>query len=378
DELGEFANSFNKMTENLSKVTVSKDYVDNIIKSMIDTLIVTDPNGNIRTVNKATEELLGYKEDELIGKPVRILFAEEETLSKGTKWEKLLNEGSVRNYEMTYRTKNGENIPVTFSGSVMKDKDGNLVGIVGIARDMREIKQLQSQVIQSSKLAAIGELASGLAHELGNPLQTILGNADLLLIDNLGSEELMAIKNASVYSKKIIEGLLDFSRQRELKFVCGDINTVIEKTLLLYGKQLELKKVKIAKNYAQLPPILISPPHLEQVFLNLITNAQSAMPEGGTLTISTNVVARPWRVEKEAIQGIATTKENKIEHIEISFKDTGSGISKENLNRIFEPFFTTKKDGTGLGLSISYGIVKQHGGEIVAFSDGEGKGTEFV
>ena len=148
DEIGFLGNTFNKMTENLSKsrkeLTAAKDYTDNIIKSMIDTLIVVDSDARIKTINKATTELLGYTEDELIGKPVGMIFAEEEEEEmpfKGTRMKKLIEEGSIRNYDMTYKTKSGEKIPVTFSGSVMRDKEGELIGIVGIARDMREIKK---------------------------------------------------------------------------------------------------------------------------------------------------------------------------------------------------------------------------------------------
>ncbi|HCJ65902.1 MAG TPA: hypothetical protein DHV62_00895 [Elusimicrobia bacterium] len=146
---------------------------------MIDSLIVINPDATIRTINRATVELLGYEEKELIGKLVGIIFAEE---FKDTKLRKLIQQGVIRNYEMKYRTKEGESIPVSFSGSVMRDKGGSLVGIVGIAVDMREIKQLQEQLVQSEKLAGLGQLAAGVAHELNNPLAGILGNTQLLLL----------------------------------------------------------------------------------------------------------------------------------------------------------------------------------------------------
>ena len=219
---------------------------------------------------------------------------------------------------------------------------------------------VQEQYIRQAKLASIGELASGLAHEVGNPLQTILGNVDLLLMDNK-SEELLAIKDASLRTKNIIDNLLDFSRQKEMKFAVVDVNNLIDKTFLLYGKQLELKNIRIVKNYQKdLANIRLSPSHMEQIFLNLIINAQNAMPEGGTIIVTT-----------------ATRPEDST-HVIISFKDTGIGISKENKVRIFEPFFTTHKNGTGLGLSVSYGIIKQHNGEISVQSEGKDKGAEFI
>ena len=224
----------------------------------------------------------------------------------------------------------------------------------------KKIQMVQEQYIRQAKLASIGELASGLAHEVGNPLQTILGNVDLLLMDNK-SEELLAIKDASLRTKNIIENLLDFSRQKEMKFAVADVNNLIDKTFLLYGKQLELKNIRIVKNYQKdLPNIRLSPSHIEQIFLNLIINAQNAMPEGGTIIVTT------------------ATKPEDSTHVIISFKDTGIGISKENKVRIFEPFFTTHKNGTGLGLSVSYGIIKQHNGEISVQSEGKDKGAEFI
>ncbi|MBI5574308.1 MAG: GAF domain-containing protein [Elusimicrobia bacterium] len=249
-----------------------------------------------------------------------------------------------------------------------------LAGIIGRKKNEQERENLHLQLLKSSRLASVGELASGLAHEIGNPLQTVLGNAELLLMDTQ-NEELLAIKNAALHCKKIIENLLDFSRQREMNFVLEDINKLLEKTLSLYGKQLELKNIKIVKNYGVIPKIIVSPSHIEQVFLNIITNAEKAMPNGGTLTIRTcsGGIAIPQKLSHS--NATATSEPS---FIEISFKDTGIGISKENLSRLFEPFFTTKKDGTGLGLSVSYGIVKQHGGEILAFSNGENKGAEFV
>ncbi|MDO8734889.1 MAG: PAS domain S-box protein, partial [Elusimicrobiota bacterium] len=230
-----------------------------------------------------------------------------------------------------------------------------LAGIIERKKSEQEKENLYLQLLKSDRLASVGELASGLAHEIGNPLQTVLGNADLLLMDNEKSEELKAIKDAALHARTIIKNLLDFSRQGEMIFVKEDIHSLIDKTILLYGKQLELKNIKVIRKYqTDLPKITVSPSHIEQVFLNIITNAQKSMPKGGTLTITTNVAANVNSQTVDLHQPLQN-------YIEISFKDTGIGIPKENLLRLFEPFFTTKKDGTGLGLSVSYGIVKQHG-----------------
>jgi PAS domain S-box-containing protein len=149
DELGRLAHSFNKMTEDLQRTTVSKDYVDNIIGSMRDVLIVVDSDMKIRTVNKATCELLGYKEKEIIGEPVEIIFAETEILLKEKKLDKLIEEGEVKNFETSFRTKDSRNIPVLFSSSVMKDKDGKMIRLVCTGRDVTERKQTEEALLNA-------------------------------------------------------------------------------------------------------------------------------------------------------------------------------------------------------------------------------------
>ena len=148
DDLDALAMGINMMIDDIrsaiEEIERERDYSNNIIGSMIDTLIVVNPDATIRTINRPIEMLLGYKEEELIGKPVGMIFEEEEVVVvfKGTRLKKLIEEGSVRDYDMTYKTRSGERIPVSFSGSVMRDKEGELVGIVGIAHDMREINRL--------------------------------------------------------------------------------------------------------------------------------------------------------------------------------------------------------------------------------------------
>src|SRR3989339_1549106 len=167
---------------------------------------------------------------------------------------------------------NRKNIPEHFTENDLH-KANIFVSLVTLSLEnanlYKKIEMVQEQYIRQAKLASIGELASGLAHEIGNPLQAILGNVDLLLMDNK-SEELLAIKDASLRTKNIIDNLLDFSRQKEMKFAVVDVNNLIDKTFLLYGKQLELKNIRIVKNYQKdLPNIRLSPSHIEQIFLNL-------------------------------------------------------------------------------------------------------------
>jgi len=223
----------------------------------------------------------------------------------------------------------------------------------------------QAQLIQSEKMAALGQLAGGAAHELNNPLSAVLGFAQILMTeipeDSPWRDDLKTIEESAQRCKKIVTSLLSFSRQYQFDFQPVNVSEVVEETVRLCEHQISLTNVKIVKNYAKnLPLINASLPHLQQVFFNIILNAQQAMPEGGTLTIATDY--------------------QEPGSIEISFIDTGVGIEKENLNRIFEPFFTTKEvgKGTGLGLSVSQGIVQKHNGSIRVESEGKGKGAKFV
>jgi len=236
----------------------------------------------------------------------------------------------------------------------------------------RRLRETQSQLYQAGKLAAVGEMAAGVAHEMKNPLGAVVGFTQLALKHIEGREELKDddiktlrdylryIEKNSERCKEIVKSLLKFSRAEKMKFVEVNVNTLIEETLQLLNHQLELSKVEVTKELNwKIPPCWASPNHLQQVFLNIILNAQQAMPDGGKLTIRTSF--------------------SQDSMIEITFTDTGCGIPEENLEKIFEPFFTTREPGvgTGLGLSISYRIVEEHGGKIKVRSK-LGEGSTFT
>jgi signal transduction histidine kinase/HAMP domain-containing protein len=225
---------------------------------------------------------------------------------------------------------------------------------------MVELRETQEQLIQSAKLAAIGELASNVAHEINNPLTSIIGFTELIKDENdlaVIHSRLDIIEKESMRARDIVRELLHFARKRPLRLEEVDINQTLDDVILLIEAQAKLNNVRVSKEYGELPKSMGDPNQLKQVFLNLINNAVSAMPEGGTLSLRTSQ------------QG---------EYIFIRFKDTGHGIRPEVISRIFEPFFSTKKDkGTGLGLSISYRIIQDHGGRIDVESV-EGQGSTFT
>jgi signal transduction histidine kinase len=248
-----------------------------------------------------------------------------------------------------------------------------------LARSFNEmaqnIKQLESQTLHMHRMSAVGQLAGGVAHEINNPLTGVLGQAQILLEKLPPGDPHRAhiekIERAAVRCKRIVRSLLDFSRQKETPFVYVNINEVIEGTIELCEPDLQSHRVNLMKSLnLAVPSILGNGPQLQQVFLNLATNAIQAMPQGGTLTIATRLGNFPLP---------AGANGRMRETIEVVFADTGMGIAPEHIRQLFEPFFTTKDigKGTGLGLSVSLGIVRNHQGDILVESQGRGHGATF-
>jgi PAS domain S-box-containing protein len=228
---------------------------------------------------------------------------------------------------------------------------------------MAELERTQAQLVESAKLAAIGRLAAGVAHEINTPLTSVLGFSELLLErlppDDANRQQLSTIARQARRAQAIVGDLLDFSRQAELHQEEVDLNQVIQETLGMVRGPLEADGITVEEQYApDLPPLMLAPGRMAQVILNLVTNAQYAMPDGGTLAIS--------------------SKRNG-DQVAVCIADTGEGIRPENLSRIFEPFFTTKPvgEGTGLGLPVSLGIVQEHGGRMEVDSE-VGQGSSFT
>jgi two-component system NtrC family sensor kinase len=227
----------------------------------------------------------------------------------------------------------------------------------------RELRDTQDQLVVSEKLASLGKMAAGVAHEINNPLTAILLNAHLLLerpgLDPGEEEALRLIADETTRCAGIVGGLLDFARQTPSQAAPTDINDIVDRTLQLLEMQASVRNIRIEKALDRaLPAIEIDKNKIQQVFSNLAINACEAMPTGGTL-------------------GVASLMSRDGTHIEITFTDTGVGIPKENMPRLFDPFFTTKSFGTGLGLAVSYGIIRQRGGTILVRSV-VGKGTVFT
>lgn len=381
-EVKTLVNSFNEMVKNLEKVTVSKDYVDNIIRSMINTLIVVSPDGKIIRVNDATCELLGYEEEELIGQPAETIFGGERS-SKDSLMKTIFTDGNVSNLEESYRAKNGDEFPVSFSASVMRDENNQIRGTVYVAQDITERKRaeqemaaLQEQLRQSQKMEAIGKLAGGIAHDFNNLLTVIKGYNQLSLLELKKDDPLRAnieeVQKAAERAVNLTRHILAFSRRQILEFKVFDLNHLVlnlDKMLRrVIGEDIEL----VTFYSEDLGRVKTDPGQIEQVVMNLAVNAKDAMPHGGKLTIETANV----ELDENYAQTHAGVTPGR--YVMLAVSDTGVGMTPEVKEKIFEPFFTTKEmgKGTGLGLSVVYGIVKQSGGNIWVYSE-PGQGTTF-
>lgn len=352
------------------RVVRAERHLASVVESANDLIVSMDARGCVMTWNNAAERILGFSALDTVGKQFVQLFLEAERGNVEALIGQLIQGGEPREKEANIRTKGGQDLLISWRFSAMKGEDGEVVALVGVGRDLTEHRQLELQLIQSAKMAALGEMAGGIAHEIRNPLAITSSAAQILLKKGadpeLRGEAARKIHTAAGRAAAIIENLLRFARPSEGMVEQVDANSAVEDTLSLIGHQISLQSIEIQRRLApQLPRVRGNKNQLQQVFMNITLNAYHAMPEGGKFTITTRVVP--------AIPPPAG------QWVEVRFSDTGCGIPKESLHRIFDPFFTTRPvgRGTGLGLSIAYSIVRQHGGTIGVESQ-VGMGSTFT
>ena len=356
-----------ELKKTLKKLLDSETKYKTLAESARDIIFTLDLNGRFTFINRKAQELLGIdaKMFLLNRSFTRILTRESRKIAFET-YKKIRSGEETKAFDVSaYRSK-GKPLSLELILSPIIEEDV-LVGIHGIARDISYRKSLEAQLIQTGKLSSIGELATGVAHELNQPLMIIRGYSQLICSelnkDDEYYKELKFIEHQTGRMAKIINHLRAFARQSEPSFTYININNVIDASLIMVHEHLKIRNIKIVKKYKKdLPYIYGDPSHLEQVFLNLITNARDSMEElgGGVLEFKTEVSP-----DKKFVTAMVC--------------DSGSGIHEDYLDDIFNPFFTTKEvgKGTGLGLSISYGIIQAHKGTISVHSK-SGVGTTFT
>ena len=334
----------------------------NLVESASDAIVTLDANGRFTTVNHAAENISGYKRDELVGQWFAPMIPDDELPKALANFQQALA-GETGLFETQFYRKDGEvrTIAITYS-TPQRDEE-----VLCLIRDVTDQKMLQEQLIQSEKMSAIGQLVSGVAHELNNPLAGISAFAQLLLAEKRFPPDQRTAAE-TIYSEarrasRIVQNLLTFARQHKAEKGPTSVNQVLDDTLELRGYELRVRGIDVRREYDESLPDTMGDAHqLQQVFLNLITNAEQAMERAE---------GRHHRLT------VRSRRANDALRIEI--EDSGPGIPPNLLERIFNPFFTTKPtgSGTGLGLSISLGIVREHEGRIWAENAPQG-GARFV
>lgn len=333
--------------------------------AMLDCVSVHDMNGKVIRANVALARRLKTIPQKVVGKYCAEIYNPDGSTLIPCRHTRSLHSENLIVEELELPLMGG-----TFQISVSPwyDKNNRMAGYIHVAKDVSNEKLLQQQLIQSEKLSAIGELISGIAHELNNPLTGVMGYSQLMQLrtdlDDRAKESLRKINNLALRCQKIVQNLLSFARKQKPERTLSDVNDVLEKTIELRNYELQVNNIEIVRDLDRNLPRTIADAHqLQQVFLNVTTNAEQAMLDAhgrGRLTIRTRA-----------------DQQNKLIVVEIT--DDGPGIPEAFLTKIFDPFFTTKEvgKGTGLGLSLSYGIIKEHGGNIYARSR-VGEGSTFV
>jgi two-component system NtrC family sensor kinase len=345
----------------------SEERYRTVLEDMEKGYYEVDLAGNITFVNDSMCRILGYSNEEMMGMNYRRYVDEENArqIYKDTN-DVYRTDKPAKWFSWEFLTKGGEKRFVEVSIASKLNVEGEAIGFRGIVNDVTERKAIEQQVLMTSKLASIGELASGVAHELNNPLTSVIGYAQLL-IDNKNvppevKTDLDKVYQESQRAAKIVQNLLSFARQRKPEKSYFDVNELVQRTLDLRSYELKTSNIGVYVNLEPVLPEIKADYHqMQQVILNILINAEQALAETrrrGKITVTTSAVK---------------------DHVRISIADNGPGVPKENISRIFDPFFTTKEvgKGTGLGLSVCHGIVTAHVGNIYVESE-KGKGADFI
>jgi PAS domain S-box-containing protein len=328
-----------------------------------DIIFVLDPQGRYVFLNRRVEEFLGYTPEALLGRHFTVLFAPEShaqaqaLLRQGPQPAQLPLALALLSQDSTRR------VWVEVRMVALDDASGYAAGVQGVMQDVTRRREIEEQFLRSEKLAAVGQMAAGVAHELGNVLAIISSTVQYLLSHMPEArpygEFLEVIRRNVAQADRTIKGLLSFASPRLPALALVDIAAVLEGTCLLLKAELTAQPIRVVQGFSpDVPLVMGDREQLQQVFLNLLLNAIQAMPEGGSITLT-------------------TTFDLEGKQVKIAIADTGTGISQEDLDRIFVPFFTTKKGGTGLGLCVSDRLIRAHGGNISVTSS-KGKGSIFT
>ena len=352
--------AYKKLEERAIQLINIQDYTQSILRSITSGVLTAGPDGSVTTANPAAERMLGMSEYEMVPKPISALFRDDGGIGSDVA-KVLAGRLPLTLREVTLITAGGKTVHVQASTSRMRAVGGRILGAVVTIEDVSDVKALTDQLIRADRLAAMGELTAGVAHEVRNPLGVI--RASVQLLEDAQCDQSRIQEAAEIIKQEIdrldrvIKALLDFGRPSTPTLVPTDVGSVLDDVLLFTNRFATQAEVDIRRTDEEgLPLVLADPDQLKQVFLNLVTNAVQAMEEtGGSISIKT-------KCEGDFVQ--------------VWVADTGPGIPAEDLSKVFDPFYSRRQGGTGLGLTIVHRIVDEHGGHIEVESSRQG--TTFV
>ncbi|MDZ4170389.1 MAG: ATP-binding protein [Coriobacteriia bacterium] len=352
--------AYKKLEERAIQLINVQDYTASILRSITSGVLTVGPDGSIATANPAAERMLGMTETQMVPRPIEILFREDGGIASDVA-KVLSGRVPMAHREATFVTPIGRVVHAQVSTSRMRAVGGSILGAVVTLEDVSDIRTLTDQLIRADRLAAMGELTAGVAHEVRNPLGVIRASVQLLEDAQCDKERIHVaagvIKQEIDRLDRVIKALLDFGRPSKPTLVDTDLAGVLEDVVLFTSRFAKQASVHIS--YARpegLPPVYGDPDQLKQVFLNLVTNAVQAMDEEGG--------------------NIGIFAESDGDYVVVTVADTGPGIADEDITKVFDPFFTKRADGTGLGLTIVHRIIDEHDGHIEVESSE--RGTTFT
>jgi PAS domain S-box-containing protein len=378
DEVAQLAREFNALSQRLGetgrRLAHESEYATSVIQSITDGIIVIDRERRILSWNRAMADRYGISEGEVLHRNLFELFPALEREGLAVEVDRLLSgtapEVTLRYFE--HETLRRGRVVLNIQASALRGASDEIRGVVLAIEDVSDRVALTQEVEQAEKLAVIGQLAAGIAHQIGTPLNVISGSAEYLMMewgsDKPRPQELDIIVAQTDRIAKLIRQLLNFARPARMTTGPLKLNDVLQEVLGLVEHQIAKERVGVWTDFApDLPAVSGDGNQLEQAFLNIVINAWHAMPGGGTLYVSTRRADRPPKTGRTPRPGV-----------EAAITDTGSGIAPEHMDRIFDPFFTTKGvgKGTGLGLAITRRIVEDHRGGIQVTTE-VGRGTTF-